>query len=356
MRLSRSARAAAVRLGINYPFPWNAYGTYFGAGCPPGSRPELDAWLAGFEDNLARLREELGVEVVRLFLLCNAYNYGTLEAEKDGAPRLCLPSELHPRFVEHLDTACASARRRGVRLVLSLLDFKALGRPYRDNGCTGKVALATEPALRERFLEQTLGAFLPVTARYPDALEAWEVQNEPTWNLRRWTAPRSAAGGRTLSVAELDAFLSAALARIDAAGQPSSVGHRFARDLARHPTGSHRQFHYYPERWAGVTFVDRRLPPYAVTRAFVGEFGVAPAGQGQGALWPELGGRDAGSTEQRLLARLALLEERGYPLALLWPDGIDGRGGRRLPPGPDPLQLSQSAQAALRARWRGRAR
>lgn len=340
-------RASTMRVGVNYPWAWNAYGTYFGAGAPPGSRPELDRWTSDFDQNLARLRD-VGVEVVRLFLFCNAHNYG---AHRGG--RFEHPAALHPRFTEHLALALASCRRRGVQLLPSLLDFKALGRAFGANGCTGRACLARTEFDRETFLERALTPLVEVCAAERAALHAFEVMSEPTWNLRRVSAPLSAAGGRTLTDVEMTEFLEGALQRIEAAALPSTVGHRFASDLDRFPTGTLRQFHYYPERALGVTFVDRALAPHAVTRAFVGEFGVRAPGEGQGALWPALGGRDAGDTRTRTRARLEHLASLGYPLALLWPDGTDGRGGHAPVGGLDELQFSVGALAGVADFTRG---
>ncbi len=326
---------------MNYPWAWSAYGTYFGAGAPPGSRPELDRWTTDFDQNLARLRD-VGVRVVRLFLLCNAYNYGSF-----SGGRFEHPGALHPRFAEHLALALVACRRRGVQLIPSLLDFKALGRKLGANGCTGRSCLAREPFDREAFFDRALVPLLDVCQSERAALFAFEVINEPTWNLRRVTAPLSSAGGRTVSETEMAVFLSGALHRIATAGLPSTVGHRFPADLARFPTGTERQFHYYPERALGVTFVDRTLAPHSTTRAFIGEFGVRAPGEGQGALWPALHGADAGDTRTRTRERLTHLASLGYPLALLWPDGTDGRGGHAPVGGPDELQFSAGALAGV---------
>jgi hypothetical protein len=65
-----------MSVGLNYPIPWNAYGYYFGGGDPPGSDSKLDHWTTNLRRNLAELRRELDIRVVRIFLLCNASNYG----------------------------------------------------------------------------------------------------------------------------------------------------------------------------------------------------------------------------------------------------------------------------------------
>lgn len=340
-RASKSGYGSeGVELGFNYPFPWNAYGRYFGRGAPPGSEPELGRWLEELEKNLELLRERLGIRVVRLFLLCNGWNYGRLAAD-----RFVPPAELHPAFAEDLERLLAVFRSQRASVLPSLFDFKAFGRRWKRNGAGERQLILHDAVLQREVLTQTLGHFLEVSARYRDVVYAWEVMNEPIWNVTR-LAQRSAAGGRTTSARAMAAFLARAIDSIEQAGFPSTVGHRFVRDWSRYPTGTVRQFHFYPTGVFGRALIDRKLPPFARTRAILGEFGVQAPGE-QGELWPELRGADAGGTRQRTRARLGHVRDKGYELALLWPDGIDGHGGRTLPPGPDPPQLSAEARAGV---------
>lgn len=327
-------------LGFNYPFPWNAYGRYFGRGAPPGQEPELERWLEELEKNLEFLRQRLTMRVVRLFLLCNGWNYGRVEAGQ-----FLPPASLHPAFVDDLERLLAVFRAQRVLVVPSLFDFKAFGRQFERNGAGDRHAIVRDEAIRHVVLSQTLAAFLQASERYRDVILAWEVMNEPIWNVTR-LAPRSAAGGKTTSASSMASFLGQAVQLIDQTGFPSTVGHRFARDLSNYPTGSVRQFHFYPTGIFRRAVIDRTLPRFEVTRAILGEFGVQAPGE-QGELWPELLGADGGDTRTRTLARLRHVQEKGYRLALLWPDGIDGKGGRSLPPGPDPLQLSVEAQRGI---------
>jgi len=329
-----------VELGFNYPFPWNAYGRYFGRGAPPGSEPALGEWLPQLERNLGILRDRLGIGTVRLFLLCNAWNYGHLHGG-----RLVLPDRLDPAFVADLSELLAIFRAQRMKVILSLFDFKAFGRAQGKNGCGDRHAVLADPWLQRVALEQTLAALLAASQPQREVIRAWEVMNEPIWNVTR-LAPRSAAGGPTTTRSAMSAFLQRALSLIEAQGFPSSVGHRFARDLERYPTGSVRQFHFYPTGALGTAVVDRRLPAFESTQAILGEFGVQAAGE-QGEPWPELRGLDRGATRARTAARLRHVQSKGYQLALLWPDGIDGKGGRSLPPGADPIQLSLEAQLGV---------
>jgi len=127
----------------------------------------------------------------------------------------------------------------------------------------------------------------------------------------------------------------------------ATVGHRFAADLERFPTGRLRQFHYYPLKLLGFDLVDRRLPEAATTRAFLGEVAAGTHGDP----WPELAGADAPSTgtRTRVRERLRLAEQKGYPLTLLWPDAE----GHATFPGPDPLKFTRAAQDGIKDFQRG---
>jgi hypothetical protein len=232
-----------------------------------------------------------------------------------------------------------------MKVIPSLFDFKAFGRAHGRNGCGDRHEILADPWLQRTAIEQTLATLLAASEAQREVIRAWEVMNEPIWNVTRW-APRSAAGGPTATRAAMSAFLRRAVSLIEAHGFPSTVGHRFARDLESYPTGSVRQFHFYPTGALGRAALDRRLPTFESTRAILGEFGVQAAGQ-QGEPWPELQGLDRGTTRVRTAARLRHVQEKGYQLALLWPDGIDGQGGRSLPPGADPIQLSPEAQCGV---------
>ena len=90
-----------MRVGFNYPYPWNAYGVYLGSGKPCGSNPALDRWPLLVRDNLERLLGA-GIDCVRIFLFCNAYN---LDEE---------PAEPHPKAIEQLTALFRAAAGLGV--------------------------------------------------------------------------------------------------------------------------------------------------------------------------------------------------------------------------------------------------
>jgi hypothetical protein len=335
-----------LRVGFNYPYPWNAYGIYLGSGNPCGSNAALDAWPLLLEQNLRQLRD-LGVSVVRLFLLGNAANYGTVSA---GGFRP--PAALDARVLDQIGRMLEAFARTGLQVIPSLLDFKAFGHRLSgvENGCGERADIVRVASARAAFIEGALQPLLEASRAYRAQIHAWEVMNEPVWNVLPF-APSFIAGGRSLGLFQLRDFLRELLDVIEGApfGFASSVGHRFSRDLSYLPTGSAPQFHFYPARYRGVYLSDRTLPSAASTRAFLGEIGtLGRDGAGRyrhGHPWRELAGEDAGDEASRVFSRLGLAREKGYTLTLLWPDLL------REPPvgAPDVIKLTPGAQRGLAA-------
>ena len=380
-------------IGLNYPVPWNAYGVYFGGGNPPASFPPLDAWTVNLKQNLIQLRDTLGIRVVRIFLMGNAVNYGTVArggtVSGSGFPPVVgfptpvftPPAALHPKFVDHLQKMFLAFRDTSCLVIPSLIDFKAFGanvllspavaaappivfegsviiqgtkaKPAVDNGCFDRQAIVQDSAVRDAFFRQTLEAFLTASIPFKTSIYAWEVQNEPYWNIQSFAntfVPLRIAGGPTVTESESSVFLQQGIDLIHKHGFQSTVGHRFLDDLDNLPTGSRRQFHYYPRDIAGALgFSDSRLPKFDETKAFLGEFGIQAPSDDHGDLWPDLNGADAGTTDTRVLARLNFIRAQGYPLALIWPDGLDEHSKSSPAPGLDPIQLSPLAQKGIQA-------
>jgi hypothetical protein len=149
------------------------------------------------------------------------------------------------------------------------------------------------------------------------------------------------------------AFLSAGVALIKKHDFPSTVGHRFEDDMAELPTGSKRQFHFYPVSLSGgllpedidPVIKDRHLERHSTTRAFLGEIGTS---SDHGVSWPDLDGADQGGARFRVRERLNFVKSQGYPLVLLWPDSDGTVFNPGLPGGgPDPIKLSANAQAGV---------
>lgn len=363
-----------MMLGLNYPHPWNVYGIYLGSGNPPGSQPGMDDWITNLSSNLKFLRDDLGIQIVRIFLLGNAANYGSVTpgpVVKDVTitGRMVLPAALHPKVSAQLTAMFQAFHAADMACIPSLIDFKAFGRrvvlrpgrPPLTNGCTNRHDIANDASIRRAFFDQVLRPFLALARPFRSVVYAWEVQNEPIWNVASLSATTMAspfqldvAGGATVRRATMGTFLQEAIDIIETFPvEPSyraTVGHRFKADLAHLPTGSARQFHYYPvqvsvnvPRFGPRTLVvaDRRLPTFEETRAFLGEIAAGPR---EGSPWPELNGADTGDTRTRVFERLKLARSKGYELTLLWPD-VEPRA---VFPGPDPIKLSAAAQEGIK--------
>lgn len=345
-------------VGYNYPWAFNKYGLYFG---PHPGEPWMDRWLEFFAKNLVELGE-LGLRVVRLFLLCGGENYGALARDPSrGEVAFAPPRELDAAFLRHLEQTLEAVRDSGtgIKLVPSLIDFGFFGPAYGNSG--GRWDLARDAALREAFFDAALTPFLDKSKPYADQIYAWEVMNEPYWNCHFYSppiyrGPLSALPRRPLvRTRDMKTFLEAALQRIEAAGFQSTVGHRFYADLKRWPGGTRPQFHYYAKRvlWLGDPGT---IPHYNETGgAFVGEI---DAGASHGKLWPELKGADR-DPERRVFERLLLLERKGYKLALVWPElewsAPDARDPARWQAELcDPLKLNEATKRGIKRFTRGR--
>lgn len=305
-------------VGYNYPWAFNKYGLYFG---PHPAEPWMDRWLDLFEKNLVEIGD-LGLKVLRIFLLCGGENYGTLPSRPlNGRAAFEPPRPIDAKFLEDLERMLSIVRssKTGIKLVPSLVDFGFFGPIYGNSG--GRRDIARMDAAREAFFETALDPFLAVGKSYADQIYAWEVINEPYWNChfispplyRSWRAlPRIPL----VRASEMKIFLTHALRRIEAAGFESTVGHRFYRDLKLWPGGTRPQFHYYAKQF--LWFADPgTIPEHAETAgAFIGEI---DAGIDHGKPWPELNGVDR-DPERRIFERLLLLERKGYKLTLIWPE------------------------------------
>jgi hypothetical protein len=340
-----------MQLGLNYPYAWNIYGRYFGGGNPPGSEPLIDHWTLNLQKNLLVLRDTLGISVVRIFLLCNAHNYGT---GRPGAVEQ--PSAVPAPMLAHLTRMFEAFAAARMLVIPSIIDFKAFGRYALDNGCGNREAILTNPRERGFFLENVVKGFAAVAKRHESAVHSLEIMNEPRWNIGALYDPAHIAGRLRIPKADMIDFLSRAVRIVNDQGLPSTVGHRFLGDLRQLPTGTRPQFHYYPLRAKRIGPIgiprsvdpilkDRTLPRAEVTGAFLGEIGTSAE---HGEPWPELHGADDGGTRERVRERLNLARNRNYRLVLLWPD----REGQVFNPGlpgggPDPIHLTAEAQQGV---------
>ncbi len=349
----------AMLLGISYPWAFNKYGLYFGPHVVNPVLPAIaptdpltplpnedmgmgEAWVKCFSDNVSFLRHQLQISVVRVFLLCNAQNWGTVDASGVFQP----PSYLHPRFRYHFKAMLQACANVGMQLLPSLIDF-GIGAPGKSDR---RLAIVTDTQVQALFYDQVLEPLLLDSTNYRSVIYAWEVMNEPSWlaasyfpSERRWYVPWDwAPNGPAASVAQVSAFLSAGTQRIERSGFLSTVGHRYFGDLQKFTTGKTPQFHYYPSS-SPVNDDPPTLPDMtgvAAPTPILGEFGSSPD---HGGPWSELGGRDGGRTEDRVAERLKAANAKHYPLAILWPDHPDV-GDSAV----DPLKLSSEAEQGIR--------
>jgi hypothetical protein len=347
-----------LSVGVNYPWAWNKFGVYFGSGeTVPGDRREYDVWLQNLERNLDRLAGA-GASVVRIFLLCNAANLGStrdgqgplapismsIPVSADGPPprfepvapwrSFVPPAKTSSIYIDQLGAMLRAFVRREMRVIPCLTSFEAFAQGPRSS-CRTDIVI--DPGARAWFLEGVVDPFLQVASQDGNerAVLAWDIVNEPgqvtesmyVSYLRKTTYP--------IPRWQMAGFLREVIARIEKKGFATTVGHHHAGDFDL-PTGSLPQFHYYPQdtsREAGVRrfFVPSRLPPHRETLAFVGELQSAYRQRDQAGSvpWPEIpesvqrGTSEFEGTSEGTVARLRLLEEKGYGLALLWPDRDD---------------------------------
>jgi len=303
-------------VGLNYAWAFNKYGLYFG---PHPKEPWMDDWIECFDDNLQMMKEQLGVRLVRIFLLCNGQNLGQI----DGSGKwMFKPARdpAYPIFLEHLKKMFEVLRKNQFKVIPSLIDFRIGAPEFRKEE---RYRIVTDPKLRQTFLDRIVTPFVGLGAAYHDVLYAWEVMNEPSWlNTMIGPAPEIAPWPAT----ELDtyAFLRTALERIKQVDPTvkTTVGHRYYGDLKKYPKGDIPQFHFYPSRIGPLMGELDELPDLRELRSFeskpiLGEIGTNTE---HGGPWSELNGRDWGNPRERVYERLQAANRKGYEVVLLWPE------------------------------------
>jgi len=346
-----------MEVGYNYPWPFNRYGTGIGPRDLENEPPlGNNSDVAVFRDrvthppegslarNLTFLRDELKITKVRMFLLCNAWNYGRRPFVSKG---VFFVPDLHPLFIKHFRDMLEVFAAKEMQILPSLIDFGAF---YELDaiGSGGAGSGRTEIARggRQKFFNTVLKPFLAVSAEpaLRKTIFAWEVVNEPRWPLTNVSLinllpgvpprPHTHTTGNDLDQQEMSIFIREALDIIEAAGFASTVGHRFLGDLVTAsvggsalPGGTKPQFHYYAKKVPAIGKLQLpgdpdTIPEFAdlagdprTKGAFIGEFHSDP-----NALWPELGGKDS-TLRTASFERLKLLARKGYPLVFIWPDG-----------------------------------
>ncbi len=336
-----------MRLGVNYP--WVTCGHDLGprppawAGAPPTD-------FAAVERELTGLRAD-GVDCARFWIFGGGVNlpvgarpeevavrepwldrfpawrrlFVARRAEVPARWRLTRALPDVPRgFLDDLERLLQACRASGVRLWPSLVSFE-LFLPIDDQvgGVTSRgradFALGANAAA---FLDATLEPMLEVCEAYRDAVEVFELANEPGWCLvPSWERRRWGTHPAWVEPEALADWLVEGARRVARRGLIASVGFLHAdppwlppsakmtlRRLAERGAYRH-QVHHYPS----VTKV-ARLPDAAdalCRPCWVGEIATSRHGR-----WDELSTED--DPRGYLAGRLALAEARGYEGALLW--------------------------------------
>jgi hypothetical protein len=305
-------------VGVNYP--WFSYGWDFGP-APPGWRSGGDpAWVPHIGQHLQQLAA-IGVSVIRWFILGDGLSYGTgPDAPKldraepgEGAGWTFSPPALTGDFQEHFEAllqsfAAGSTGPHPIRLLPVLVDYKfcepgAFPVSTEEGWVKGGRAVAITTG-RGRFIEQVLWPLLRLSARYQDAIYAWDVCNEPEWVTDGWHPDRG--NGHPVNESDMRAFLQDSMSAIRQAGFRSTIGFSMIETIGQSGLYADvNQFHHYTN---GSRFLQRNPfdPRYP---GIIGEFATSTAED----TWPELGQQGQG-----VLERLKLAESQGYPLALPW--------------------------------------
>ncbi len=321
-------------IGINYP--WIDYAWDFGD--PPSAwvNPQYVAeWREKKRQQIVadfRAFAEMGLFAVRWFMLADGLSYGT----GGEAPRIVsgkwtfdpLPREhhFHQQLCDDFEFVLKTCAGLQLKFVPSLIDFHWCHQgTVADANANivkgGRYDVVSDAAKSKAFFDRALEPLLDVSLRYPDAIYAWELINEPEWVTERQSLMKLRADeSKTVTQDQMLAFIAEGIGRINLRrlpdGRPafrSTVG--FAhwdaiRDWDSAGLGvTLHQFHYYaPDR--------RKIPKHyfsAEYPCFIGEF-ATKFQRG----WPELKKQDVART---IPARLRCVEEKGYPAAFLWSAG-----------------------------------
>ena len=318
-----------MQVGVNYP--WLDYGWDFGVAPPSWRGDRTDPrWYGAIDEHLQRF-QNLGISVVRWFILADGLTYGTgnnapyPDAAAEGEWRFD-PAPPAPEFAQHFEELLQRFENvnriapQPIQLLPVFIDFH-----FCDPGTTpvtkpdppdpqatipdpdwvkaGRADAITDANKRERFLDEVFDPLLRVSQTYPGVIYAWELINEPEWITNGWNP-----GGATnlpVDEASMRAFLDEGKTRIRAAGIKPTIGFATIDTLRRTGiTAEINQFHHYP---GGRRELERHAfdPRYP---GIVGEFATSPTD-----VWPEL--KDEGQT---VLNRLRRADAQGYPLAIPW--------------------------------------
>ncbi len=326
----------------------------------------LSPTFSFLDRNLKNLKG-MGIAVVRWNLLGHGNNYGPspTRASPSDSYSFSPPPRVDARFARDFREILERFKRAQLQIIPSLIDFKFTGDllytpgPMPGLGAAARADIIRDPVKRKLFLDTMLGTLLEVSKDYPQQIYAWEVANEPFWMSFEYglnSVPSTKKRRPEVNVAQVQAFLKDATARIEAAGFKSTVGHRFFTDMTTFKAaGTRPQFHYYAKNSGNVSHIEMGvtslvglpsdppkikgshlfdLDPIAKQRPFLGEFSSEIDFELAEPWYTDfvLGG----STSDRL----QLLESEGCELAMLWPDLPDSAVS-------DTIKLASSTRQAI---------
>jgi hypothetical protein len=214
MFLSDDRACRQFIVGAN--LPWVRYGADFGASnwFPEGGLSAQPIALERLDRTLAALERD-GISILRVFMLCDGRSGIRYDSNQ-------LPVGLDDCFFPDVEALLSAARRHGVRLMPTLLDFHLCSPMQLVNGVQlgGRTHLIAEQEGRTALIDRVLR---PILERYADeqTVVAWDVINEPEWCLRRLRQFLRAAD----RLAVLQQFLREVVRCVrDGARQPVTVG------------------------------------------------------------------------------------------------------------------------------------
>ncbi|HEX7815910.1 hypothetical protein [Dyella sp.] len=352
-------RSPTMEVGINYAWAFNRYGTWIG---PRDIEKELPTGIGDeipvFRDiranppegtlaaNLTILKNEFKIRKVRMFILCNAYNYGHYPISNvtpSGRSFFTAPTSLHPLFLSHFRQLLEVFQSKQMQIIPSLLDFGAIYPRLGSGG--GRTSIVTSQ--RERFLETVVAPFVNLSRSFRDTIYAWEAINEPYWNVMTGfgkARPHTSDSGPDVSKDVMASFIRDMINIFQDAGFESTVGHRFLDDLTENvmPSGTLPQYHYYaltpyvPNIGGAYRSDPMAIPEFDPAKPrFIGEIAA-----GVDRSWPECNGADS-SVADAAFERLKVLAKKNYKLAFLWPDMHDSASN-------DDLKFSRGAQESIK--------
>src|SRR6266852_4002689 len=211
-----SGKPRRMRVGFNYPWSYHRFGIDLG----PNVEVDSTRWVrerslaahgkAGaiplaplnlfthLERNLVNLKH-LGIDIVRYWILCNGFNYYGSGPIKRNTPspipllrfydwRFTPPFETDQRFTYQFGLLLEKFQQHDMQIIPSLISFEFAGNPpvppdAKGLAGGGHANCITDRNARLIFLSTMLNDLLVVSQKFKKTIFAWEVANEPYWNI-----------------------------------------------------------------------------------------------------------------------------------------------------------------------------